>query len=113
MVACVHQQDGLALIHVALLHGSDSGIGQFGRLVVDVGVDIVGVQDGDSGILARQETGRSLRNGSSHGGGSGGDTDSFRKLRREIKCFTKKDLLYVPDQFLRHSLSSAVPHSLF
>ena len=38
---------------------------------------------------------------------------AFRKLRREIKCFTKKDLLYVPDQFLRHSLSSAVPHSLF
>ena len=113
MVASVHQQDGLALIHVALLHGSDSGIGQFGRLVVDVGVDIVGVQDGDSGILARQETGRSLRNGSSHGGGSGGDTGSLQEIAARNKVFHKKDLLYVPDQFLRHSLSSAVPHSLF
>ena len=90
MVACVHQQDGLALIHIALLHGSDSGIGQFGRLVVDVGVDIVGVQDGDSGILARQETGRSLRNGSSHGGGSGGDTGSLQEIAARNKVFHEK-----------------------
>ena len=54
MVACVHQQDGLALIDVALLQGGDGGIGQLGGLVINVGVYVVGVQDGDGGVLARQ-----------------------------------------------------------
>ena len=90
MVACVHQQDGLALIDVALLQGGDGGIGQLGGLVINVGVYVVGVQDGDGGVLARQPAGRSLRDGSGHGRGSGGDTGGLQEIAARNKVFHEK-----------------------
>ena len=57
MVACIHQQNILAGVLDALLQGSNGGIGRCRGLVVDVGVDIVGVEDGHIRFITKEAIG--------------------------------------------------------
>ena len=57
VVTGVHEQDVLARILVALFQRSDGGIGQFRGLFVDVGVHIVGVEDGDRRFVTKEAIG--------------------------------------------------------
>ena len=57
VVAGVYQKDVLASVHIALLQCSDAGIGQFGGFLVDVGVHIVGVENGNSRLVAQEAIG--------------------------------------------------------
>ena len=94
VVAGVHQQDVHVGVLVALLQSLDGSVGQLGGFVVDVGVHVIGVQDGD-GVLVGGDQGieQAVRahRGSGQAQGSGCAAAApvmapaaFRKLRREI-----------------------------
>ena len=89
MVACVHQQNVLACILIALFQGGNSGIGQFRRLFVDVGVDIVGVKNGDV-LHAAREAGRCSGSTKAHGSNGCGDACGLHKAAAGDKLFHEK-----------------------
>ena len=89
MVACVHQQNVLACILIALFQGGNSGIGQFRRLFVDVGVDIVGVKNGDV-LHAAREAGRCSGSTKAHGSNGCGDACGLHKAAAGDKLFHRK-----------------------
>ena len=55
MVAGIHQQHVHVRIFVALFEGFDVGIGQLRGLVVNIGMYVIGIQDGDGMLLRRNE----------------------------------------------------------
>ena len=57
MVTCIHQQHIPAGVLDALFQGSNGGIGGLGGLVVDIGVDIVGVEDGHIRFVTKEAIG--------------------------------------------------------
>ena len=89
MVAGIHQQDLFAGVLVALLQGSDGSIGQLRCLFVDVGMHIVGVQNGDLRLFTGPAGGRS-RCAHRHGDCSGGDTGCFQEVTAGDKMFHGK-----------------------
>ena len=76
MVACIHQQHILAGILIALLQVGNSGVGQLGALLVDVGMDIVCVQDGNVRLVTIP-AGRCGRLTDGHGCSGSGHTSSL------------------------------------
>ena len=76
MVACIHQQHILAGVLVALLQVGNGGVGQLGALLVDVGMDIVGVQDGDVRLITKP-AGRCGGRTDGHGCSGSGHTSSL------------------------------------
>jgi hypothetical protein len=57
MVTCIHQQHIPAGVLDALFQGSNGSIGGLGGLVVDIGVDIVGVEDGHIRFVTKEAIG--------------------------------------------------------
>ena len=76
MVACIHQQHILAGVLIALLQVGNGSVGQLGALLVDVGMDIVGVQDGNVRLVTIP-AGRCGRRTDSHGCSGSGHTSSL------------------------------------
>jgi len=88
MVACVHQQDIFALVLIALFQRGNGSVGQLRALLVDVGMDIVGVQDGD--VLNAAEACRCSRRAQTDGGSCGCDTCCLEKAAAGDKLFHGK-----------------------
>ena len=99
VVAGVQQQDVHAGVLVALLEGLDGGVGQLRSLVVDVGVYVVGVQDGD-GVFFRRDRGieQAVRTdgggGNAQGGGCAGQSAGrFQEITARNIAFHRNVLL--------------------
>ena len=76
MVACVYQQHVLTGVLIALLQVGNGGVGQLGALLVDVSMDIVGVQDGDVRLITKP-AGRCGGRTDGHGCSGSGHTSSL------------------------------------
>ena len=93
VIAGVHQQDVLASVHIALLQCSDAGIGQFGGFLVDVGVHIVGVENGNSRLFAQEAIGLFGRCGGCAEGDCGqcsGSSSSLEEAAAGNELFHRK-----------------------
>ena len=89
MVAGVYQQDVLAVVLIALFQSSNGGVGQLRALLVNVGVDIVGVQNGNVLHIAGP-AGRRSGCAQCHGGSGGGHTGSLHKAAAGDKIFHRE-----------------------
>ena len=93
MVTGIHQQDIPAGVLDALFQGGNGGIGRLGGFVVDVGMDIVGVEDGHIGLIAKKAIGFFGKCGRCPYGDRGqrrGSTGSFQKAAAGNELFHRK-----------------------
>ena len=93
VVTGIHQQNLLTGILVALLQRSDGRIGQFRRFVVDVGVDVVGVEDRERGVAVRRLLSKCHRQIEGGCRQRSGGTRSFQEAAAGNELLHRDDLL--------------------